>query len=273
MADLSISKAWDETTAVLARDGKLITNVALALIVLPQALAGVLAPPPTLSGASPPAWMPVVSVIVAIVGIIGQIAIARLALGPSITVGQAIEHGGRRVIPAFVALILFGVALALILTPIFLLIAGMSGLESLSSERPTPAAAGAIFVILVLCLFAAPRFQLVVPTAAGEDGGPIRLLRRSWELTAGSYWRLFGFLLLVLIAAFVVVLFVGQIMVGIIIRTTFGTIHPFTLGALVAALLTAAAAAAFAAVTSVVVARIYAQLSGRGAASVPKSGT
>ena len=35
MAKLSISQAWDETRLILARDGKLIAAVALALFVLP----------------------------------------------------------------------------------------------------------------------------------------------------------------------------------------------------------------------------------------------
>ena len=109
---------------------------------------------------------------------------------------------------------------------------------------------------------AAPRFQLVVPTAAAEEGGPIRLLQRSWRMTEGSYLKLLGFLALVLIAA-VVVLFTGQIIVGLVAKAMFGTVHPYSLGALLAGLLTAMISAAFAAVSTVILARIYVQLSGR----------
>src|ERR1700752_2891458 len=120
MSKLSISKAWEETTRVLAHDGKLISSVALAMIVLPQTIAGVIAPPPTLSGANPPSWMVVVTIAVAIFRIARRIAIMRLALGRT-SVAEAIAHGGRRVLPAFAALLLLVLALAAILVPLMLL--------------------------------------------------------------------------------------------------------------------------------------------------------
>jgi hypothetical protein len=272
MASLSISKAWEESVAVLTRDGRLVTSVALALIVLPQTVAGAISPPPTLSGANAPSWAGVMMLLVAILGITGEIAIMRLALG-RISVGEAIAHGGRRVGPALLALALIVLGFAIVAVPIMLAIGGSAGVQSLSTDQPSPAAGGAILLVLILGLFAAPRFQLIVPAAAGEDGGPIHLLRRGWKLADGAYWKLFLFLLLIVLVAVVVVLFVGQIMVGLLVRTAFGTVHPLSIGALVAALLTSVVAAAFAAVFSVMLARIYAQLSGRGAASVPSSGT
>jgi len=271
MSKLSISKAWEETTHVVSHDGKLITSVALALFVLPQSISGAIAPPPTLSGANPPSWMPLVMLAVGILSIAGEIAIVRLALGRT-SVGEAIAHGARRVVPTFAALVLVVLALGIVLIPVMVLIAGSGGLESLATSQPTPDAGKAVLVALIMCLFAAPRFQMMIPTAAGEAGGPIHLIRRGWQLADGVYWKLLGFLVLTLIAAIVVVLFVGQIMVGIVVRTMFGTVHPFSIGALVAALLTSAVSAAFAATFSVILGRIYTQLSGRKG-SVPSSGT
>ena len=273
MSNLSISKAWEEAARVLAHDGKLITSVALALIVLPQAISGVIAPPPILSGVQPPSWMPIVAILVAVLGVTGQLAIARLALGPSTSVGDAIQHGFRRIAPAFIALILFGLALLVVLTPLAFLLAGAEGMKSLTTNEPTPGAAGAVLLVIFLCVVAAPRFQLVVPTAAAEDGGPVRLLQRSWHMTEGSYFKLLGFLLLIFLVAIIVVFFVGQVVVGLIAKAAFGTVAPFSVGALVVGLLGALASAAFASVSTVILARIYVQLSGRGTASVPKSGT
>jgi len=162
--------------------------------------------------------------------------------------------------------------LVVILLPIMVAMAGAEGLKSITTEQPTPAAAGALMIVVLLCVFAAPRFQLVVPTAAAEDGGPIRLLQRSWRMSEGSYLKLLGFLALVLVAA-VVVLFTGQVIVVLVMKAMFGTLHPYSVGALLAGLLTAALSAAFAAVFTVMLARIYVQLSGRGTASVPSSGT
>ena len=103
----------------------------------------------------------------------------------------------------------------------------------------------------------------MIPAAAGEPGGSIHLLKRGWTLADGSYWRLFGVLMLLLVVAIVVVLFVGQIMVGLVVRTAFGTVQPLSLGALIAALLTSAVSGLFGAGASVLLARMYAQLAGR----------
>ena len=254
MSKLSISKAWEEAKHVLAHDGKLITSVALALIVRRFCM--------TTRPVNPPSWMPVVAILVAILGITGQVAVTRLALGPSTSVGESIQHGFRRVVPAFLALLVLFFALVVVLLPIMIAMAGPEGLKSVATETPTPAAGGALLIVVFLCLLAAPRFQLVVPTAAAEEGGPIRLLQRSWRMTEGSYLKLLGFLALVLIAA-VVVLFTGQIIVGLVAKAMFGTVHPYSLGALLAGLLTAMISAAFAAVSTVILARIYVQLSGR----------
>jgi hypothetical protein len=271
----SISTAWDETRGVFARDGKLISSVALALILLPQTVSGLIAPPASLSGANPPGWMPLVALAVALLGLIGQIAIARLALGPSTSVGEAISHGARRVLPAFAALLLFGMTLALVLLPLMFLIAGGTELRSLMASDPSPRAVQALMVAVVVGFLVAPRFQLVVPTSAAERGGPIRLLQRSWALTNGSYFKLLGFLLLLFILAIVLVLFVGQMMAGILAKALFGTVTPLSVGALIAALVTAIAATAFSVMVSVMLARIYLQLAGRGEAEtgVPRSGT
>ena len=91
-------------------------------------------------------------------------------------------------------------------------------------------------MILVLIIAIAVRFQLTVPVAAMEPAGPVRMLRRSWDLTRGSYWRLLGFLLIVLIVALVIQL-VAQLLGGVLGRLMFGDISPWSAGALVVALI------------------------------------
>ena len=118
MKKLSISMAWDETRQVLARDGKLFTSVALALIVLPATVLA-LVPPPL--GEEPPGWVRLLSMVVALIGLAGQLAIIRLALTSSTLVKDAIAQGFKRLLPAFVALVLFGVAMAIMA---YVLVAG-----------------------------------------------------------------------------------------------------------------------------------------------------
>lgn len=255
MSSLSIGRAWDESRQFLARDGKLITSIALALILVPQALAGVVAPPPNLSGIDPPPWMPLVTLFVLCAGIIGQVAIIRLALGPTATVRDAIGHGVRRFLPALGALILFGVVLGLVVVPLFVLFAGVDALQALAAGKPTPA----VLLLVPLIVLVSVRFQLMMPVATAEPGGPLRVLKRSWEATAGHYWKLLGFIALALLTA-LVVLITAQLMSGIVAKLALGEVEPFSLSALVVALVTAAVQTVVTSVLSTMLARIYAQL-------------
>jgi hypothetical protein len=271
---LSLSRAWDETRAVLARDGRLFVAVAAALLLLPQTFVGVIAPPPNLSGQEPPGWLPALSLVVAFASLIGQLAIARLAIGPVASVGEAISHGSRRVLPLFAALILFGAVLVIILIPLALVLLGGDRIEALAEGSRDPAIVRALFPLVLVVIAIAARFQLMVPVASAEAGGPVKILRQSWNLSKGNYWRFLGFLLLALTMTLIILL-VSQMIGGILARLLFGDLHPFTIGALILALFTAAAQAALSVFVTVMLARFYVQLSGpaHDAVSVPSSGT
>lgn len=271
MAGLSISRAWDETRAILARDGKLLVSVALALIVLPAAILGLLNPP--LAREAPAGWVQVVSLAVALIGIAGQIAVIRLALASPTFVGEAIHHAFKRLLPVFAALILFAFTVALAMMPLFLLLAGVEALQAAAAGTVTPAASRAALIVVVLVLLLVARFQLITPVGAAEPIGPIRILKRSWELSKGQYWRLLAFVLLTLFLMLIVVFYLGQIMGGVLVGTLVGSISQFSLGALLAGLIGGIAQGAFTVVISVMMARIYTQLAGRAVeASVPHSG-
>jgi hypothetical protein len=274
MSSLSISKAWDESKAIAARDGRLIGAVALALVLLPEVVFGVIVPPPALSGEAVPSWSLLFSSIVAVIGVVGQIAIIRLALEP-VSVGEAISNGLRRVASAIGALLLFALPLALVLVLLLVAIGGTSGMEALrgGGGSAPPGVAGAILLFVVIAVAISIRFQMVVPVASAETGNPIHILKRSWAMTKGHYWRLLAFLIMILILA-VVVLLVAQMFGGILARIVFGDVKPLSVGALVAALIGGAAQAVVTALSSLMLARIYVQLSGRGSgAGVPRSGT
>jgi len=272
MSKLSISKAWEETKGIAARDGRLIASVALALILLPQAVAGLIMPPPLLSGEQAPAWGPLLSLVVAGIGVIGQVAIARLALGPAASVGESISHGVSRAGPAVLALLTFAIPLSVVLVGLLMVIVGPEALQAFGGGKPVPGLLGPILLVLLIAIAVATRFQMIVPAAAGESGGPLKLLRRSWELTSGHYWRLLAFILIVLTLA-IVLLLASVLLGGILGRVAFGEVKPLTIGALVVGLISGAAQAALTALVSVMLARIYAQLAGKSRSSVPSSGT
>jgi len=269
MKKLSLSQAWDESRAVLARDGRLLGSVALALVVLPQTIIGLIAPA---SAGEPSSLTLTLLGITGIIGMIAQIAINRLAIGPSITVGAAIGRGFTRMPALLGSFLLLVVALFLILIPIVLLlgVAGLIAEPAAGNEAP----AGFLLLILLLAALGYAIFQLTIPVAAAETGGSIHLLTRSWRLSRGNYWRLLAFVLL-LFACLIVVLIAGQYGLGAMIAVALGPPEALSLSALVISLVVALIQALFMVIFAVMLARIYVQLAGAGEAqpSVPSSGT
>jgi hypothetical protein len=261
VAGLSISKAWDETRAVLARDGRLIASVALALIALPTAVSGLV--DPTGMGNAGPLWIDAIVLIASLAALAGQLALIRLALGPSIAVGEAIAHGLRRMPVYLLSAILIVIALMVIAIP-FAVALSLLGVPLDAKTLPaTPN------VILVLVLFVAVVFYLGVrmlmsaPVASAQDAGPIAIIQRSWAMTAGHWWRLFGFLILFFIGAVVALLAVSAA-AGALAALFLGAIEPMSASALLVALVEALANAAITGLFAVMLARIYAQLAGSG---------
>lgn len=270
----SVSRAWEESKSHLAADGRLLTTVALALILLPQALAGAVAPPPELSGQEPPGWTAVLMLAAALLGLVAQIAIIRLALQSAVSVGEAIGHGARRMPVLLLAIILIMVLLLVAMVPVVILLA-LAGVVPPPNMAPSPASAALVAGLLVIAFLAvSPKFQLVVPVASAEPAGPITLLKRSWKLSNGHYWQLLGFVLLLLVGGMILIL-PAQLIAGVIVRLLFGTAEPLSIGALIFALVGAAAQTAFVLIASLMLARIYAQLAGeeRLEASVPTTGS
>lgn len=266
MTKLSISQAWDESKAVLARDGKLIATVALALFVLPGVVLDLFMPEAP-AGKLPPAgaWMGVALVAI-LISLVGQLAIIRLAMNPHLTVGEAIVHGGRRLLPYVAAVLVWALPLALV---VVLLFAGADG-----SSTPSPAAGLGLIAISIAGIFLVVRFLLLSAVASAEEGGPIQVLRRSWDISSGNWWRLFGFLLAFAIGALVTLWAVGAV-AGLLSQLAFGSIGRMTPGGLIVIIVSQLVTSLVYLIYFVMLARLYAQRSSAAGvqASVPSSGT
>ena len=260
MAKLSISRAWDETREVLGRDGRLLSTVAIALLALPSTVQNLVTPatkPGELPHAGP--WM-IILLITVLIGVTGQLAIARLALGSQTSVGEAISHGAKRLLPYFLAMLLWVAPIALLL---------FYSAQQMRPPAPSPGMAVLFLVILVLMIVLAVRLIIAVAVASAELLGPIGILQRSWQLTSGNWWRLFGFLVLFLIAVLSVMIAVGAI-IGILAGILLGPPEPMSVSALVVALITQLAIAAVTVVFLVMLTRIYLQLAARNV-TVPET--
>ena len=269
---LSISKAWDQTRDIFRRDGSLLVSVALALIVLPEVVVGLIAPPQTPPTTSSTDGL--LRLAAGLIALVGQLALIRLALGPSTTVGAAIGHGTRRFPATLGAVVLLILALGVLMVPLIIILTLVLGVDA-EALRANPLQAGAgMFAIITLVILAiSVRFTLVSPVASAEDIGPIAILKRSWNISGGHYWRLLAFILLMLVAMILLVITAG-FLGGLLVRVISPEVEPFSLGALILALFGGVAQGAFSVLGAVMLARIYAQVAGRDVeASVPSSGT
>jgi len=265
VAKLSISQAWDESRAVLARDGKLIGAVALALFVLPGIVLDLFMPEAP-AGQFPPAgpWMAVAAVAI-LISLVGQLAIIRLAMGPHLTVGEAISHGARRLLPYLGAALLWVVPLCLVIGLLF---------ASAGSDPEHPSAAAALGLVLagLIGIYLAVRFLMMSAVASAEGSGSLAILRRSWDISGGNWWRLFGFLLTFAIGAIVLLWAVGAV-TGLLAQLAFGSIARMTAGGLIVIIVSQLISALVSLTFFVMLARLYTQRGAGAQASVPSSGT
>ena len=262
-SSLSISRAWDETREIFRRDGGLLVSVALALIVLPEVIVGIISPPQATVNADAPAGMQLLRFAVALISLIGQLALIRLALGPSTTVGAAIGHGARRFLSALGAVVLLIVGFGVLAVPLIIILTLALGvdLEHLSGP-PTGPVALMFVIIAIAALLISVRFTLVSPVASAETIGPVNIIKRSWQLTAGHYWRLLGFIALLLVATLVLMIAAG-VVGGLLARMFSPQIEPMSIGALILSSFAGAAQGAFSILASVMLARVYAQVAGQ----------
>jgi hypothetical protein len=207
-----------------------------------------------------------------VIALAGQLALIRLAIGPSITVGGAIAHGLKRMPIYFVTVLILVAAVFLLAIPTVLVL-GALGVPL--NTKPIPLSApvvGAALLLTAVLLFFGVRLLMSSPVASAEDAGPIRILTRSWRLTQGQFWPLFGFLLIFVVGALVLLIAVGAA-AGSVVALLLGPPQPMSAAALLIGLIQALVSAGVTTLFAVMLARIYLQLSGGSQPSVPRSGT
>ena len=272
MKRLSISAAWEQTTAILSRDGKLLTSVALAMVALPATATGLVSPKGFADQATP-FWIDLVILIASIVALAGQLALIRLALGPSITVAGAIVHGLKRMPIYLLAAIAVVIALLVLAIPFAVALTAMGVPIGAKPVAMSPGLVTAAVIYVLIVCFVGVRMMMAGPAASAEPIGPIAVLRRSWALTSGHFWALLGFLLIFFVGA-IVALGAVAAAAGTLIGLLIGPPDPLSASAVLEALIEGLVNAAVTVVFAVMLARIYVQLSGRAEiqASVPSSG-
>ncbi len=247
--------------------------VAAALIVLPGLIVEVISPSSIRTESS--VLESVLFLASALLALVGQLSIIRLAVTPAVSVGEAIGHGARRMPIYLVAAIMLTIGFIAAMIP-FVLVALAAGVPfDRSSEQAflqSPVALLLSLIYFALLISVATGMLMSSPVASEEDAGPVRILVRSWNLTSGHWWRLFGFIVLFVIGALVLLAAVNWAVTAVSV-VLFGAIAPMSLSALLVGLFDSILNGAVTVFLAVMLARIYVQLTGRTAgASVPRSG-
>lgn len=258
----------------LAADGRLLATVAAALVALPIAVVDVIGPNGlTKDNLQSPLFI-VVAVAVLILLLTGQLSIIRLAIRPSVSVGDAILHGARRLPFYVLASLVIGFSLLVlaIVLGMVLFAAGAPSTPEQLAKSPAFAAAALVF-LLVYCFLWVRILAISAPVAGAEPVGPIAIIRRSWDLTAGHFWRLLAFLLLFFVGG-AIALRAVQLVAALVATVTLGPLDSLSPSALVVALVDGIANGVFITILTVMLARVYVQLSAGSSidVSVPSSG-
>ncbi|MEM7687398.1 MAG: hypothetical protein AAF291_00120 [Pseudomonadota bacterium] len=148
--------------------------------------------------------------IVVVVAHLGYAAIVALVGRERPTVGEAMLHAMRVILPLILAIILTFAAIYAALFVIQLVLSPMG---------PAAAAFLGSIVGVLLMLFLSARLLLTLPVMAIEhELNPIKALLRSWRLTSANPGNVFGFWMLIAVAWFV------SLMLQLIVSSAFASI-------------------------------------------------
>jgi hypothetical protein len=252
MTKLSIGQAWGETLEVVKHEGRLIVPIALAFAVIPATLFALAVPQAPVGQMPEPGPWTVLYPLLILAALVGQMAIIRLAIGPAASVSESIRHALRRFPSVIGAALIFGLPAAAIMVPL-----AMPVLANPLNPPPTAALLLLIACIFLLCLWV----RLMVMTAAGvaEEIGPITIVKRSWALTRGHFWRLVATALLFGCVAWIAIK-AAEWVSGTVLIVALGKPEPWSVSALTIALVAAITQTIASVLFAVLVARIYVQL-------------
>jgi hypothetical protein len=195
-----------------------------------------------------------------LVMLVGELAIVLLVNGWRGSVGEALGKAARRT-PTFILAALCFLLPVILVFSILLGVAGAGTTGSGQLDWTNFGAAGWLVLLacLLLLIYFSVRLLPLLAVVVSEAVGPIAALKRSFALTSGHFWRLFGFLVLLVIAFAVLAMTVGAVF-GAAVTLTIGDPEPWSLSLLLIALAGGLVQAGFVLIYVAMLARIYAQL-------------
>lgn len=250
---------WDRAAEVLRGRANIMAPIAALAIFLPTVLSNAVAaygqPGP---GAAPSAGASALGLVVSLVLLVasmwGQLALLAIATDPATTRQDAGRQATRRLPTALGVVLLLVAIFALLLLPVIvpLVQSGLNMNDPQAMQALPPGTAGFIglyfLVFFIAAIVLGARLILLNPVILNERRG-LGSIRRSFQLTRGMTWRIIGVILLFGVLL-LVAMFAVQAVTALILRLMLGadalptiTFISTTAGAAVSTALTVVASA------------------------------
>jgi hypothetical protein len=257
-----MSAVWDRTAAFAGERFGALLAIALATLVLPNAITSALAP---LRATAAPMTGMVLGLAMLVAGLIalwGQLAVTALALEPGAGMRGALRTGGQR-LPAMAGTALLLLLALLILTaPIGYLVlsAGnvtmdMNGMRTVMTGEGRRNILLASLVTTLVLLWIGARLAVLMPVVVAERRG-LRSIPRAFALTRGLALKLIGVLLLYFVVLGIVT-YAAQTVFGTVFALVLGGEGAVTMAGVLTALAVALVSAVFSVLASLFLAVLY----------------
>jgi hypothetical protein len=203
-----MGNVWDRTAEFLSDNLGSVMPLALLAIFVPAVISGNFSELQQGAGTGLALGLGIGSLVLALVGFWGQLAITALALDPSLA--RAAGATATRRFPAallVMIVILAAMLVAILPVPVILAVAGVDLTAAMrSGAMPSiPSSAGLwiflyLLILFPLILWAMARLAVALP-ALVDEGLALGAIGRSWTLTRGATWRIVGVLLLYVVVS------------------------------------------------------------------------
>ncbi len=269
---VTMSNVWDRTTEVLRGRAGLLASIAALTLFMPGVVRDGVTAFLTPGSTAFVAVGGLVSIVVAIIALWGQLALLAMSNDPTTTRSDAYAQASARLLPAIGVTIVAILVAMLFVLPVAVAI-GLSGADfstmTTTGAMPDIGGGTAAFIglyalfLFAFGLFIIARIMLVNVVVLNERRG-LGAFRRSFELTRGLTWRIIGVLIL-----YVIVLAVAASAAQFITGAVFGLLlDDARTTTFLAAVVAGVVTTIFSVIAAVFTAQLYVAVAQRGVATV-----
>lgn len=259
---VSMGTVWDRAAEFLSDNLAAVASIAFVGIFLPSAVSGSLEPLTSAPG-STATVIQLLSLVLSLVALWGQLAIIALALDPAAGRNAATGVASRRLVQVvcLMLVLLAGLFVLMLPIPIALAVAGFDFQAAMTSATPEipPGASGFlllyVIVFAVVLIWLAARLLLVTPVVLME-GRWFGAFARSFRLTKPITLKIVGVMILYLIVCGVGFL-AAKLVFGSIFRLIAGGEGLITVGSVITAVLVALVMTVFNLLASAFTGKLY----------------